>query len=172
MSTERPPITPDLKVSELLRLFPEVEEPLVSLSPEFRRLKNPLLRKTVAKLATLRQVAKIGGVPLGTLIGTLRAAAGQADGPPVEEGAEGARPAWAVPEDVARRFDARAMIEDGGHPLERVMADLAGLPPGGVYELVAPFAPEPLKELAAKKGFESFSAPDGPSLVRTYFHRA
>ena len=167
------PITPDLKVSELLRLYPEIEDTLIALSPEFKRLKNPILRRTVAKLATLRQVAKIGGVPLGSLIGTLRAAAGQPDGPPVEEGgAEAGRPAWAVPGAVTRSFDARALIEDGGHPLEQVMSDLAALQPGQVYELVTPFAPEPLKDIASKKGFPSHSATDGPSVVRTYFHRA
>jgi hypothetical protein len=165
-------ITPDLKVSELLRLYPQLEEPLIALSPEFKRLKNPILRRTVAKLATLRQVAKIGGVPLGTLIGTLRAAAGQGDGPAVEEeGAAGARPAWAVGAAVTRSFDARALIEDGGHPLEQVMAGLAALEPGQVYELVTPFAPEPLKDVAARKGFPSYSAPDGPAVVRTYFRR-
>ena len=171
MSTERAPIGPDLKVSELLRLYPDLEDTLVSLSPEFRRLKNPVLRRTVAKLASLRQVAKLGGVPLGTLIGTLRTAAGQAEGPPVEEAAEGERPDWATAEGVTSRFDARALIEDGGHPLERVMSDLARLQPGEVYELVAPFAPEPLKDVAAKQGFESFSVEDGPSVVRTYLRR-
>jgi hypothetical protein len=172
-AVDRPAITPDLKVSELLRLYPELEDSLIALSPEFKRLKNPILRKTVARLATLRQVAKIGGVPLGTLIGTLRTAAGQADGPAVaDEAAEGARPAWAGPAAVTRSFDARALIEDGGHPLEQVMAGLAELQPGQVFELVTPFAPEPLKDVAARKGFPSYSATDGPSMVRTYFRRA
>lgn len=48
-------ITPQTKVGELLDAFPELEETLFSLSPKFKHLKNPMLRKTVAKVATLYQ---------------------------------------------------------------------------------------------------------------------
>ena len=49
------------------------------------------------------------------------------------------------------------------------MEDLRGSQPAQVYELVTPFAPEPLKDLAAQRGFPSFSVAESPGVVRTYF---
>jgi hypothetical protein len=166
-------ITPDTKVGALLTAHPELEDELVAISPTYRALKNPVLRRTVAKVATLRQVAKVGNVPLGMLIDRLRAAAGLEPlaGEPGEGGPAGPRPEWARSEGAARVFDARVLIEDGGHPMEQVMAHLAELAPGAVYELVTPFVPAPLVDLAAQKGFEAFSERGAPELVRTWFRR-
>lgn len=167
-------ITPDARVGDLLERWPHLEAVLIELSPRYRALGNPVLRRTVAKVATLRQVSRVGGVPLATLIERLRAAVGLA---PLavtggEPGAEGERPPWAVEPAVTQRHDARAAIEAGEHPLPKVMADLATLGDADVYELVTPFVPAPLVDLAREKGFASFSVSEGDALVRTYFRRA
>jgi hypothetical protein len=166
-------ITPDSKIGDLLQRWPELEDVLVELSPHFRALRNPVLRRTVAKIATLRQVSAVSGVALGVLVSTLRAGAGLAPGTVDEEGAPVAaeRPAWAVEREVARTHDARAAIETGEHPMPRVMADLVALGEGEVYALVTPFVPAPLVDLARGKGFEAFSVTEGEALVRTYFRR-
>jgi hypothetical protein len=169
--TARFVIAPDTKVGELLAHYPQLEEVLVGISPTYQALKNPVLRRTVAKVATLRQVAKVGDVPLGELIGRLRSAVGLE---PLVDGTEEssthvARPAWAVASAVVRTFDARPLIESGGHPLPQVMADLAILEAGQVYELLTPFVPAPLIDVARGKGFAAYSSHEGPGLVRTYF---
>jgi len=166
-------ITPDSKLGDLLERWPGLEAVLIELSPHFRALRNPVLRRTVAKVATLRQVSSVSGVALGVLVERLRAGAGL---PPLAFADEGGgapseRPAWAVEREVARTHDARAAIEAGEHPLPRVMADLAALADAEVYELVTPFVPAPLVDLARDKGFSSYSAVEGPTLVRTFFRR-
>lgn len=174
---ERPSITPDMKVVKLLEYYPEVEDTLMSLSPEFRRLKNPLLRRTMAKIATLRQAAKVGGVNLGEMITRLREAAGvevpltgESLGDEAEPGSD-ERPAW-WKEPVAT-FDARELIETDGHPLPKVMKDLQKLNEGEVYELITPFVPEPLLDLARKKGYLVWTArASTPGEVRSYFTRS
>ena len=117
-------ITPDSRIGELLERWPELEAVLVDLSPHFKALANPVLRRTVAKVATLRQVSTVSGVPLGVLVEKLRAGAGLA--PASDRGGGGApieRPAWAVEGAVTRTLDARAAIEAGEHPMPQVMAD-------------------------------------------------
>ncbi|NLC58553.1 MAG: DUF1858 domain-containing protein [Armatimonadetes bacterium] len=172
MDDARPPITPETKVGELLQHYPVLEAVLLEISPSYQALKNPVLRRTVAKVATLRQVAKVGGVPLGTLVGRLRAAAGQPEEGLASEGEESAPPpAWADAATAWRTWDARPTIESGGHPMEQVMKDLAALPAGQVYALITPFVPAPLVDLAAKQGFEAYSTHEAPELVRTYFRR-
>lgn len=166
-------ITPDSRLGEVLERWPGLEAVLLELSPHFAALKNPVLRRTVAKLATLRQVSTVSGVALGVLVARLREAAGLAPAAldHAGTGAEAGRPGWAAAEAVTRTHDARPAIEGGEHPMARVLADLAGLAEGEVYALVTPFVPAPLVDLARQKGFQAFSVPEGEALVRTYFRR-
>ncbi len=137
------PITSNTRIGDLLARHPELEDVLVEISPTYQALKNPVLKRTVAKIATLRQVAQVGSIPLSTLIGRLRCAVGHNGGSVDDEAAAPviARPDWVRDEPVVQSFDAREVIESGGHPMERVMKDLAGLKAGNVYELVTPFVP-------------------------------
>lgn len=164
-------ITPDLKVSALLEHYPEMEETLIGLSPEFQRLRNPVLRRTVARLATLRQVARVGGLEVGALVGALRAAAGldvcTTDSRDGETDAAGPPAWWREP---IRTLDARPIIEDGGHPLPQVLKALEGLPRGEVFCLVTPFVPEPLLDVVRSRGLQVWTAPRGPDgSIRSYF---
>jgi hypothetical protein len=166
-------LTPDTRVGEMLERWPALEEALVEISPHFQALRNPVLRRTVARLATLRQVATVSGVPLGVLVERLRAAAGLAPAPVSGEDAAPAapRPAWADPARAVMTLDARAGLEAGEHPAGEVMARLAHLGEGQVLALVTPFVPAPLLDLARAKGFASHSDTEAPGQVRTYFHR-
>ncbi len=167
-------ITPDTRLGDLLARWPTLEDVLVDISPHFRALRNPVLRRTVARVATLRQVAQVSGVPLGTLIERLRGVTGAtACGGDATAGAGGAepRPPWAATQHATRRHDARAAIEAGEHPMAAVMQDLAALDEGGVYELVTPFVPAPLVDLARGKGFQAWSGADEDGAVRTWFRR-
>jgi hypothetical protein len=89
-----------------------------------------------------------------------------------ESGARAERPSWASEDVIARRLDARAAIEAGEHPLPKVMAELATLGEGQVFELVTPFVPAPLVDIAREKGFECVSLSEGDALVRTFFRRS
>jgi hypothetical protein len=77
MSKERIDITPSTRVAEMLDTYPELEETLIGIAPPFKKLKNPFLRKTVAKVATLKHIASVGNVQLTELINKLRQAVGQ-----------------------------------------------------------------------------------------------
>lgn len=166
-------ITPDTKVGALLDRFPELEEVFLAMSPHFAKLKNPVLRKTVAKVATLRQVAQVGKVPLADLINRLRAAVGleEASREGVREGAGylSAVPDWFSHEAVVRSLDARPLISSGVQPLGQVMKDLADLREGEIYELITPFLPAPLIDTAKGKGYRSWSKKEKSGTVKTYF---
>ncbi len=65
-------IDADTKIHGLLEAYPFLIDFLPKLSPAFGKLKNPLLRSTVGKVARLGQVASIGNVPLERLLGEIR----------------------------------------------------------------------------------------------------
>jgi hypothetical protein len=166
-------INPETKVGALLDAYPDLEPVLIGLAPAFTRLRNPLLRKTVAKIATLEQAAQIGGIPLRELIGKLRTAAGQGElpvaasaTPPVELGAD-----WLMTAPVAVQIDADAMLARGVHPVGQVKESVAALEPGTAVRLNTGFRPEPLIDLMRRSGAEVHTAEVSPGRHATWFGR-
>jgi uncharacterized protein len=80
-------------------------------------------------------------------------------------------PPWLEGAAIARRLDARPLLARGVHPLEQVLAELAALGPGEIYELVTPFVPGPLVERARGLGYLAHARSDEPGTVRTAFTR-
>lgn len=67
-------ITPKARVSELVDHYPFLLDFLAGYRPELAKLKNPLFRNTMGRLATLENVAGTAGVPVTDLVRDLRAA--------------------------------------------------------------------------------------------------
>jgi hypothetical protein len=68
------PITPETKIADLLDAYPQLEDVLIQQSPHFTALKNPILRKTVAKVATLERASQMSGIDAARGGGTPRGA--------------------------------------------------------------------------------------------------
>jgi hypothetical protein len=169
---ERPAITPDLKVGELLAAYPELEDELIAIAPPFAKLRNPVLRRTVAKITSLRQAASVGGVSLGAMIGRLRQAAGiteewQGD----EKDSTMSRPDWLDQVQVVSTHDARREIEEGGHPLPKVMAALQSLQPGQAHVLITPFVPAPMVDKVREQEFAAWTEEVGKEEFHNTFAR-
>lgn len=170
MPDERPAITPEMKVGQLLEHYPEAEATLFELSPAFQRLRNPVLRRTVARVTSLRQAATVGGVDLGLLINSLRRQVGQEVADIEDESAgPGARPEWLLPDRIQYRVDIRPILAAGEKPVGKVLVDLAKLPAGRIYELTAPFVPAPLIDIARERGFEVWWKKESKEVTLVYF---
>ncbi len=65
------------KIDDLLKQYPFLLDFLITLSPHFKNLKNPLIRKTMGKVATLKQAADIGGLDVDGLVEKLNAEIGR-----------------------------------------------------------------------------------------------
>jgi hypothetical protein len=61
------------KIDDLLKKYPFLLDFLAGLSPRFSKLKSPIMRKTIGKVASLRQVASFGDMPLGELLEKIQA---------------------------------------------------------------------------------------------------
>ncbi len=61
-------LNPKTKVNDLLNQYPFLKDFLVKLNPEFKMLDNPVMRKTVGRLASLGKVAMIGGMDVKKLL--------------------------------------------------------------------------------------------------------
>jgi hypothetical protein len=162
-----------MKVAALLDDFPELETLLYEIAPSFAKLRSPMLRRTVAKATSLRQAAKVAEVELAMLINRLREAAGQSalTDCSSDDTTGATAPNWVERDRIKQTLDARAQIERGEQPMAAILADLKKTAGTEVYELLTPFAPAPLVDLAVKQGFEAWSTPPEDGLVRTFFRR-
>ena len=169
---ERLIITPKTKILQLIEAYPELEDELIGFVPAFKKLKNPVLRNTVAKIATLQQAAAIGNLKVEELINYLRKKVGQEI--ISEEGGSQYntnKPSWFSPEQVKRSFDAREMLSRGEHPVAQVMEDLKNLDKGSVYCLSAPFLPAPLIDKATSLGAQHWIIREGEDAYLVYFFK-
>jgi TusA-related sulfurtransferase len=165
------PILPSTKVGALLDRYPELEDVLIGLAPPFKKLKNPFLRKGVAKVASLKHAAAVGGMPVNDLVNKLRAAVGQeAIG---SENVGGSisyfsdQPEWFVAAKVVTTIDESA-ADPNKMPIVAVLQEAARLQEGEILELITTFLPAPGIEIMKRKGLRVWTVQQRPELIRTY----
>lgn len=162
-------ITPETKIGELLKEYPHLEETLVECAPAFSKLRNPVLRRTVARVTSLRQAAKVGGISLEMLINTLRSAAGfDMISVNDNDGSDDTGERFDLT-NISITYDARSDIDNGVQPVGKVLNELKYLKSGEVYELITPFVPAPLIDMAKEKGFRTMHREVESGIVKTYF---
>ena len=166
-------ITPELKISELLDNFPGIENKLIELAPTFEKLKNPVLRDTLAKVTSLRQVSNIANISLSDLINNLREEAGQNE-IVVEQknGDKNPRPEWLMDENVKISYDARMDLEQGHHPAAKVTKEILTLEEKEIYLLITPFLPGPLIQIVLDLGFITYSTSISNDEVHTFIKKS
>jgi len=166
---EKLQITPEIKIAELLDTYPELEDKLIEIIPPFKKLKNPVLRKTLAKVTTLRQASTVGGISLAELINGLRSAAGQNEIVVENDNSKSEEePEWLIKENIKIEYDARIDLENGNHPVGKVSKEILTLKENEIYLLVTPFLPGPLIDIVKDKGFETYSKTLSINEVHTY----
>lgn len=165
-------ITPKTKVLQLIEAYPKLEDVLIAYVPAFKKLKNPVLRKTVAKVATLQQAAAVGGVKLEDLINVLRKEVGQdilsLEG---EVSYNSTKPGWFDQSKISKELDIREMLAAGEQPINQVIADLKSLDTGDIYKIIAPFIPAPLIDKATSLGFDHWVSQKEVEYFEVYFSK-
>ncbi len=165
-------ITPKSKVLQVIEAYPHLEEVLISHVPAFKKLKNPVLRKTVAKIATLQQAATIGKIKVEDLINLLRKEVGQNLFSGGEAGNYNTtKPGWFDESKIVTELDAKVMLDLGEQPVNQVMADLNSLERGKIYKLIAPFITAPLIDKATGIGLEHYVVREKDDLYSIYFYK-
>ena len=166
-------ITPESKVAALLEHYPELEDVLIGMAPPFKKLKNPILRRSVAKITSLRQAAVVGRISIDELVNRLRAAVGQE--PITIEVAVDAdtyysvQPAWFDSDRVVASVDG-SKVDPNVMPLNPLMRRASKLTEGEIVELVTNYLPAPAIDIMRKKGFLTWSREQG-EVTRTYFSK-
>ena len=140
------------RLNDLLTNYPQLEEQIIQAAPAFKNLKNPVLRRTVGRMATIEKVVQIGGLDLTTFVNLLRRQVGQPElvpPDPDEQAAEvkavtaAAAPEW-INGEPQFTVDGKEILAAGGVPVNRVNELLPQLKPGRFLLLVTDFEPAPM----------------------------
>ena len=173
MEKEQLIITPKTKVLQLIETYPQLEDVLIKYVPAFSKLKNPLLRRTVAKIATLQQAANIGNVKTGDLINLLRKEVGQELMNTGDDTTyNNKKPVWFEETLIEKEFDIKEMLAAGEQPVNQVISDLNHLTSGKIYKLTSPFLPAPLIDKATSLKISHWVLKDSENLVLVYFYKS
>jgi uncharacterized protein (DUF2249 family) len=165
-------ISPKTKVLQLIEAYPQLEDVLINYVPAFKKLKNPILRKTVAKIATLQQAAIVGNVKVEDLINLLRKEVGQDTVEVANEvNYNTKQPDWFDLSKVKSELDVREMLNAGEQPVSQVMSDLNKLKTDEIYKVVAPFVPAPLIDKALSLEIEHWVKKEAEELFIVYFNK-
>jgi len=153
----KPIITPKTKISELLDAYPQLEDVLIAQAPQFEKLRNPILRKTIAKVTTLSQAAAVGGLKVEELVNTLRKEAGQSeisDLGQTQIAYTTQKPSWFSERKVVETIDVRDMLHAGEQPVHMVLSAIKTLKKNEILKIIAPFLPAPLLDKAIGLGYK------------------
>ncbi len=172
-------IHPHTKVGALLDAYPGIEDTLIERVPAFSKLRNPILRRTVAKIATLEQAAAVAGMPVRDLVLFLREQAGDTaiDDPKAAEllpvlndpkPVAAATPSWVSEGKESATIDADAMLATGEHPLGAIHKQMASMEAGCYLKLTSSFLPAPLFDAMRSAGVQVHWQQAGPERYETF----
>lgn len=166
-------INANTKIAAILKQDARALDAIVSLSPKFEKLRNPLLRKIMAPRTSLATASKFGGCtvedffqklePLGFTI--------DRDTAVVEE--KKAVPPFVrtLKKEQLVDLDVRPVIASGSDPLNSIMGKVKTVKPGQVLRIINTFEPTPLIGMLEKKGFETWVEELDKNTIHTYFYK-
>jgi len=162
------------KIMDVLNAYPALEDKIIQAAPVFSNLKNPVLRSTVGRLATIERVAQVGGLDVFTFVNLLRREAGQAEiqVTPDPEGYEAntnKEPDWIIGEPQFT-INGMELLARGDVPLNRTIELLQKLENGRFLLLVTNFEPKPMVDALKKQNRDVYQKldPENRGLYLTY----
>lgn len=166
------------KIAALLKHHPDALETIVTLSPDFKKLRNPVLRALMAGRTTIAMASKIGGckpedffkalAPLGFKVDSSHTIS-----PEDEAVKNNPKPDYLqnIPPEHIINFDVRAMLAEGNDPLKSIQQKIKSLNPGEVLLIINNFEPVPLIKLLEKQGFQTHVDFIDQDTIDTYFYK-
>ncbi|QCX52304.1 DUF2249 domain-containing protein [Elizabethkingia sp. JS20170427COW] len=169
-------INEQTKIAALLKHHPDALETIVAIAPDFKKLRNPILRKLMAGRTSIAMASKIGGVKPEDFFTALAPLGFETEGKIVEETSlpiSQPKPEYLqnLPKEKLVDFDVRAMLASGNDPLREIQQKVKALQTGEVLLIVNNFEPVPLIKLLEKQGFQTYVNFVNRETIETYFYK-
>ena len=167
-------INANTKISKIINEDPAALEAIISISPKFNKLRNPLLRKLIASRTSIATASVIGACKVNDFYEKLKPLGFEIDETViVNKKTRKSRPEFM--ENISRgdlvEMDVRAMLDSGKDPFQIILEKLNSLKEKQVLKLINSFEPTPLIEILEKKGIQNYTETVDKNLVFTFFYK-
>ncbi len=167
------PITPQTRISKLIKADERAIDALVEVSDKFKKLRIPLMRKMMAPRCSLAEAARIGKVPFSRLKGALEELGFEVqDEEGGEEKSSKSKGDPSILKELEkgslRELDVRPIIEADQDPYSTIQRTLRELRSGEGLKLINSFAPLPLIRHLERRGYAYYMEQEEPERVVTY----
>jgi len=168
-------ICPNTKISKILKQNSDALEAIISITPKFEKLRNPLLRKLMAARTSIGMASIIAGVSVETFFEKLQPLGFEPDREtePESNTEKPKLPAYfnsLSPQQIIE-FDVRPIINSGEDPLSSIVKKVKSIPQNCALKIINSFEPTPLISLLKKQGFDSFVNKVDDETVEAYFYK-
>jgi len=169
-------INANTKINSILKQNANALEAIISISPKFNKLRNPLLRKLIASRTSISEASKIAGVGVNDFFLKLKPLGFTIDETIKEEENNQPKtvPGFLKNADAKNieELDVRPVIESGKDPFSIITRKIKQLEAGKILKLINSFEPIPLINILSKQGFEHYVETTNENVVNTYFYKS
>lgn len=162
------------KIGAVLKHNPDALETIISISPQFEKLRNPFIRKLMAGRTTIAMAAKVGGCTISDFFTKLKSLGFEVD--------ESIQPVTETKKDLPSfmkelkkenlvELDVRPLLAAGTDPLNIILEKVKGIKTGNTLKIINTFEPIPLIKLLEKKGYITYTDGLSSNRVETYFYK-
>jgi hypothetical protein len=164
-------ISPSTTVYDLLSHYPELEDRLIAMAAPFKKLRNPALKNSIARIATLKHISSVGNIPLNELIDNIRNEVGQPVGKEAfeDEVYFETKPDWFSEDRISISLVEGEVGDKNEMTIVAVLREAANLEKGGIIELITTFLPAPGIDTMKAKGYSAWTTKSEGETIRTYF---
>jgi uncharacterized protein (DUF2249 family) len=166
-------INANTKIAAILKQNAKALDAIISISPKFEKLRNPLLRKVMAGRTSLAAASKFGGCTVDDFYQRLGPLGFEIDRQTkiIEQTKPLPHFITSLTKEQLVDLDVRSVIAGGSDPLHLIMEKIKTIQPGQVLKIINTFEPTPLILMLEKKGFETYVDLITKDHVETYFHK-
>ncbi len=164
-------VNKDTKISKILKEKPEAIDIIASINSNFKKLQNPILRRSLATRVSVKDAARIGKVSVNDFLKALQDAGLKVEF--VSDSAENDMAQHMMPPDFSDKkvvtLDVRPIINEGKDPFGYINKTAKNIKPEQILLIINDFEPIPLIEYLTDKNFVHWMTQDEEGNYLTYF---
>ncbi len=148
-------INEQTKISEIIKSNEQAIEIIARINSNFKKLKNPVLRKLLAPRVNVKQAAKIGGVTSSEMLESLTQIGFQIENYTSEENINTLENKLEIDMNHLEKItlDVRPILNSGVDPFKKIMEQLKEMNDKQALIIINTFEPIPLLNILKDKGY-------------------
>ena len=165
-------INSETRISKLIEVNRDTIDVISSINKHFSKLKNPILRKTLASRVTISDAARIGGVTVELMLEKLQSIGFEtSEQVNIELNKKNKTNNIEMRKETIIELDVRPILAKGIDPFKSIMAELEKMADGNTLMIINTFEPIPLLKILKTKGYSYETERPENGVVHTYLEK-